>query len=258
MRAFILSVVAAMLAPPAFAQSPKVSETTSAATNSSFGQIAPGEAIVVELAKSVDARKAKADDKVEARLTMDMLSHGEIVIPRGTKITGRVTAATPKARHTPESSMEINFDRVVLKNKRAIPLKVTIQAVGAPMQVSSTATSDLAGPNNSAGGPGSSLGRNGAANVRATSFPGSIRPTISAAGAAEPTGSATSQSNPTLSLGPTSHGVVGIRGIVLSNVAQGSAITSTSGNVHLHGGTQLVLHVNEPQVLADSLRGTRN
>src|ERR1700691_3054605 len=103
MRAFILSVVAAMLAPPAFAQSPKVSETTSAATNSSFGQIAPGEAIVVELAKSVDARKAKADDKVEARLTMDMLSHGEIVIPRGTKITGRVTTATPKTRHTPES-----------------------------------------------------------------------------------------------------------------------------------------------------------
>jgi len=258
MSVMIVSVLAAILAPLAFAQSPKVSETTSTAANSSFGQIAPGEAIVVELAKSVDARKAKADDKVEARLTMDMLSHGEIVMPQGTKITGRVTTATPKTKHTPESRMEITFDRVVLKNKRAIPLKVTIQAVGAPMQVASTATSDLAGPNNTAGGPGSSLGRTGAANVRATSFPGSIRPKISAPGAEEPAGSATAQRNPTLSLGPTSHGVVGIRGIALSQTAQGFAITSSSGNVRLQGGTQLVLHVNEPKVLADSLRGTRN
>src|ERR1700691_608098 len=258
MRVTIVSVVAAILAPLAFGQTPKVSQNTSAAASSSFSQIAPGEAIVVELANSVDARKAKADDKVEARLTMDMLSHGEIVIPQGTKIIGRVTTVTPKTKQMPESRMEITFDRVVLKNKREIPLKVTIQAVGPPIQISSTATSDLAGPNNAAGGPGSSLGRIGAANVRATSFPGSIRPAISAAGAEEPRGSATGQRNPTLSLGPTSHGVVGMREIALSHTAPGSAISSTSGNVHLHSGTQLVLHINEPQVLADSLRGTRN
>jgi len=44
-----------------------------------------------------------------------------------------------------------------------------------------------------------------------------------------------------------------MKGITLSSAAQGSAISSTSENVHLSSGTQLVLHVAELQVLADSL-----
>jgi hypothetical protein len=49
-----------------------------------------------------------------------------------------------------------------------------------------------------------------------------------------------------------------MKGITLSNTAQGSAISSTSENVHLSSGTQLVLHVAELQVLADSLLGTKS
>jgi len=195
---------------------------------------------VAELAKSVDAKKAKADDKIEARTTKDVLAHGEIVIPRGTKIIGHVTDARARTKQVPESMVEIAFDRIVLKNGREIPLKATIQAVGAPMQTSAPAISDLAGPN-TAGGPRSAPGMNERRSTIGNAFPGFLRP-----------------ANLAQSPGPTRQGVVGMKGIALSNTAQGSAISSTSENVHLSSGTQLVLRVTDPQVLADSLRRTRN
>jgi len=243
-RGVLVSLVAAVLAAMALAQSPAASQTTSPAAKASLGQIAAGEAIVAELAKSVDAKKARADDKIEARLTMDALSRGEIRIPRGTKIIGHVTGARARTKQVPESMVEIAFDRIVLKNGREIPLKATIQAVGAPMPTSAPAMSDLAGPKTE--GSRFAPGRNEMASILRTATPGSLRPANSAGGAEEPTDSGSPHRNLARSLGPTSQGVVGRRGIALSNTAQGSAISSTSENVHLSSGTQLVLRVNEP------------
>ena len=58
---------------------------------------------MAELAKSVDAKKAKADDKIEARLTMDLLSHGKVEIPRGAKIIGHITDAKTGVKQAPDS-----------------------------------------------------------------------------------------------------------------------------------------------------------
>ncbi len=254
MRGVLVSLLAGILAAMALAQSPAASQTTSPAAKASLGQIAAGGAIVAELAKSVDAKKAKADDKIEARLTMDVLSHGEIVIPRGTKIIGHVIDARTRTKQVPESMVEIAFDRIVLKNEREIPLKATIQAVGAPTQISASVISDLAGQTESRPAPG----RNEMRNISEHAIPGSLRPAYSAGGAEEPTGSGGPHRDLAQSLGPTSQGVVGMKGIALSNTAQGSALSSTSKNVHLSSGTKLVLRVTEPQVLADSLRRTRN
>ena len=79
-----------------------------------------------------------------------------------------------------------------------------------------------------------------------TATPGSLRPANSARGSEEPTVSGSPQRNLAGSLGPTSQGVVGMKGIALSNTAQGSVIRSTSENFHLGSGTQLVLRVFAP------------
>jgi hypothetical protein len=246
MRAVLVSLVAAIPAVIALAQSPAPSQTTSPAAQASSGQIAAGGAIVAELAKSVDAKKAKADDKIEARLTMDVLAHGEIVISRGTKIIGHVTDARARTKQVPESMVEIAFDRIVLNNGREIPLQATIQAIGTPMRTFAPASSDVTG----AGMEGRPApGRNEMRSIMSTAFPGSLRPANSAVGGvAEPTDSG----------GPHRNGVVGIKRIALSTTAQGSVISSTRENVHLSSGTQLVLRVTEPQVLVDSLRKARN
>jgi len=245
----LISLVAAILAAIALAQSPAASQTTSPAAKAPLGPIAAGGAIVVELAKSVEAKKAKTDDKIEAKLTRDVVSHGAIVIPRGTKIIGHVIDARARTKQAPQSTVEIAFDRMVLKDRREIPLKATIQAVGTPMLTSASDNEDasdldLARQTGSRPPPGPQEWK----SISRTPSSASIRAANSAGGAEEPTDRG----------GQPGPHVVRMKGIVLSNTAQGSAISSTSENVHLSSGTRLVLRVTEPQVLADSLPRIRN
>src|SRR5207248_243949 len=50
-----------------------------------------GSIIYAELAKSVDSKKAKVGDEVQARTTQAALSQGRVVIPKGAKIIGHIT-----------------------------------------------------------------------------------------------------------------------------------------------------------------------
>ena len=238
----------------ALAQSPAASQTTSPAANAPPGQVPANGVILAELAKSLDAKKARANDKIEARVTMDVLAHGEIVIPRGTRIIGHVTNARVRTNEVSESLVEIAFDRVVLKNGRELPLRATIQAVGGPARTLAPGNEGVSDMDLTDSRP--PLGRNAMRHHISTAYPGSLHPGNSPGGSEESTRVPGTRLGP--SLGPASHVVVGIKGMVLSNTAQGSAIRSTSGNVHLSKGTQLALRVLEAQVLLDSLRKTRN
>jgi hypothetical protein len=254
----LFSWVAVVLAAMPSAQNPAVSQNPSLASEGSLGRIAANGAIVAELVSSVDAKKARTDAKIAGRLTMDVLAHGEIVIPRGTKIIGHVTDARARTKQIPQSTVEIVFDRIVLKSGREIPLKATIQAVGSPRLTSTPGNDDISDldlARQTASRP--APGPNERMSIAETTYPGSRRPADAVGGSEEPTDSG-GPPRPLTSLGPSSQGVIGMKGITLRNSAQGSAISSSSGNVHLNSGTQLVLHVTEPQALTDSLRKTRN
>lgn len=64
-------------------------------------QLAAGTIISVELSKTLDAKKVKANDKIEARTAMDLLSHGQIIIPRNAKVIGHVTEAKAHTKQSP-------------------------------------------------------------------------------------------------------------------------------------------------------------
>lgn len=252
---FLTALLAAMAQTPA--QTTNSAATTSSATipsaKTSSAQITDNRAIVVELAKSVNARKAKVDDKLEGKLTMDLLSHGQIVIPRGTRIVGHLTDVRARSKTAPESMVKIAFDRVVLKSGREIALQATIQAAGAPLQASVPDFSDMDFARQMQSSP--APGPNEMRRIQATAFPGSRRP-ANAEGSVEETDTGSAHRDGP-ALGPFSQGVVGMKGITLSNTAQGFAISSTTENVRLSAGTQLVLHLTEPQGLVDSLLGTK-
>src|SRR4051812_2801846 len=65
-----------------------------ASSNGAMGEtaqpnkVAAGTVIPAELDKSIDAKKCKTGDPVVAKTTSDLLSNGQVAIPRGTKITG--------------------------------------------------------------------------------------------------------------------------------------------------------------------------
>src|SRR5258705_90091 len=88
-----LKVILVMPARSSPAQQGAAPAQDAAAPAQNSSQFPAGTVIPVELAKSVDSKKAKAGDKIEAKIPMDLLSHGKIVIPKNTKVIGHVTEA---------------------------------------------------------------------------------------------------------------------------------------------------------------------
>jgi hypothetical protein len=205
-------------------------------------QIAAGTVIPAELSKSVDAKKSKQGDKVEAKVAMDMLSHGQIVIPRNTKVIGHVANTKPHTKDSPDSKVEIAFDRLLMKDGREIPFQATIQALSRPQQMVPSSsgndpTSENPGSMPAPGGPASGGGNMGGPG-RASS-PQATSPTYGGSRTGQPDQSAPSSTVGALS--PNSQGVVGMAGLSLSPSAEGATISSEKDNVHLDSGTQLIL-----------------
>lgn len=88
------------------------------------------------LTASVDSGRAKPGDEVTAKTTQDVKADGVVVIPKGSKLIGRVTKAR---RYSPSGSaggssnaeLGILFDRAVLSDGREIALDATITALAA-------------------------------------------------------------------------------------------------------------------------------
>lgn len=218
---------------------------TSAQTEPSSPALPSGPAVTVELNGTVDSRKVKAGDKVEAH-TIEALKNGnDIVIPNGTKLVGHVTQASARARGDNDSSLAIQFDEAVPKKEQAIPLHVMIMAVAAPAQPNSANDFPTAGSDPLAGTVAetqtSPMGASRPAHPNITDRPA---PGIPDSLDSAPAGS--------LVRGPLpakSRGVYGLSGLKLvwedSNGNPATVITSTRQNVRLEGGTRLLL-VAEP------------
>src|SRR3954464_11223754 len=97
--------------------------------------LASGTIISAELAKSLDAKKAKTGDAIECKVPADVLAHGKIVIPRDSKIIGHVTDVKAHTKDSPESKVAITFDRIVMKKGSELPIQVAVQAMGRPLQL---------------------------------------------------------------------------------------------------------------------------
>lgn len=203
--------------------------------------VASGTLLSAELSKSLDAKKCKVNDRVEAKIATDFLAHGQIVVPRNTKIIGHVTEAKAHSKQSPDSTVGITFDRMQLKDGHEVPFPVAVQAVGRPLQVWSNSTG---GPSadNPAGAPvvmpGQQVPTVGAnpGTAAASPYPGTGDP------GAAPGPMATNNSG-VGTLNPNSHGVVGIKGLSLDTAGPVSVLSSNTGNVHLDGGSQLILRV---------------
>ncbi len=209
--------------------------------------IVSGTVIPVELSKSLDSKKSKANDKVEAKTSMDVLSHGQIVVPRNTKIIGHVTEAKAHSKESPDSMVGIAFDRIVMKDGPEKPLQAVVQAIGRPLQNSPNfgGNEPMSGTaaGMPAGGPGPRGSMGGAPTTPPPTHPSSYPtyPTGDASGSpSDPTAPAGSTVSP---LGPTSQGIVGIKGLSLNSTGQASVVSSSTDNIHLDSGTQLILRV---------------
>jgi hypothetical protein len=258
-------------------QAPPITANTTASTKKPETKSAANAAsqsstyILVELNKSLKAKKLKPGDKVKATVSQDVLSHGKIIIPMDTELVGHVTEVRVRDDANTESRVGIVFDTIQLKHFHDINCKAVIQAVAAPAVRRSLVDepSQMLPPSLSAGGGGGAStagGSRGALGGRSplvspsappaasdpTSFqvPVSVKdsPTANAAGgsAAAQLDPASGSSGKPMSVGMP-QGVTGLKGLSLSSTPSadtpGPVIVSNTGDVKLESGTQMLLHV---------------
>lgn len=236
--------------------------STNANSGNNSASISNGTKIDATLATSLDAKRSKPGDEVEARADQDVKQNGKVVLKKGTHLVGHVTQAQARAKGQTQSELGIMFDHAVLKNGQQVPFNATIQALASSQSAAaSTGADDLAASGGQmsaaqgsmrsggglAGGVASTAGATtGAVMNTASSAPvnagGSLNTVTRSSGAV---GGLTSTGR----LASNSSGVFGLEGLSInsaaSNATQGSMIVSTTKNVHLDSGTQLLLRTTE-------------
>jgi hypothetical protein len=229
------------------------SPTTPAPTESqSSNKIAAGSVIPVQLTKTIDAKKAKAGDQVEAKVTQDLKNgQGQVIVTKDTKVLGHVTEAQARNKEQKESQVGIAFDHAVMKNGGDVQLPMSIQAVIGPMNSNANASND----NNQNASPSSSApaaGASGAGPARAggmgTGASSAKADTATASNSNSPNDNGANQGRANGPITGNTQGVVGISDLKLSaepTPAQGSMLSSEKNNVKLESGTLLLLKVNQ-------------
>ncbi len=189
--------------------------------------------------------------------TQDVKSDGHVVLPKGTKVIGRVTQAQERTKGQEESQLGMAFDHAILKDGTQIPVAFTIQAIGRSESEAAAATAaetdgmttgGNAGGMTSAGGNAGMQTRGGLAGVTTTAG-GAVNSAGSAAGTTLNTAGSTS-AGVTGTMGATSQGVVGLPGMTLSSAPSsmagvGSVISSKQSNIRLDTGTRVILGVRK-------------
>jgi hypothetical protein len=240
------------------------SSTMSANSNveNNSASLSNGTKINATLATSLDAKRSKPGDEVEARTEEDIKQDGKVVMKKGTRLVGHVTQAQARANGESQSQLGITFDHAVLKNGQDVPFNASIQALASAQSAaaSSTGAVEMTDAGNTMGstqGSAQGAARGGGLISGATSTAGQATGSVMNTAASAPTAAGGSLNNATRSAGAigglnsagrlssNSSGVFGLDGLSLnsavSNATQGSMIVSTKKNVHLDSGTKLLL-----------------
>ena len=258
------------------------SSSASANANGSSLNIASGTPIEATLVTPVDAKHSKPGDRVVAKTTQDVKQHGQTVLKKGSRLNGHVTQAQARSKGNSESAVGMVFDSAVMKNGQRVPMNLSIQALAAAENETSAALANdqggidsvsqagggfagagsapgagglVRGAGGAAGGVGGTVG--GVSNVAG----GATSSVSTAGGAAGNVGqtaggtlNATTRSagsvgglNAAGQITSGSSGVFNLQGLNLTSAASNgttaSVVNSTSRNVHLDSGTQMVLQV---------------
>ncbi len=198
-------------------------------------------AIPATLAKSVDSKKVKAGDEIDARLSVSLTNASGTQIPAGSRIVGHVTDVKSKAKGDPQSSLTFAFEKIVLKNGQDMPLHAVPQAIGMPQMMSDAAVSPDDNPRTSGGSPsGGMRGNTNRSSGSGTAATGSSAAPSDPMSGGMPVGGAQANNGP---LPQNATGAVGMRGLTLDSQSNGAVVSSDSKSVKLEEGTQLVLRV---------------
>lgn len=200
-----------------------------------------------QLQSSVDVKKSRVGDQVVLKTTKDIKQNGQTVVPKGSKLLGRVTEVTQKSRQNGGSRLGIIFDRVEGKNLSA-PISATIVSVtnvaaGAGLN-SDMASADVFGSSSSSTRTtGSSSGSGGGLLGGLTNTAGGVLDTTTqtAGGVTNSVGNTVGSTAGTLR---NSVSGIQISSSTSASAHSGSTLSARDKNIRLEKGTTIGLQVN--------------
>lgn len=121
------------------------SNTTSASKQGQQVNLQSGTQLAAQLENTLDARHAKAGDRVVLKTTQAVRQDGEVVVPKGSRLIGHVTDVQQRTRSDNESIIGIAFDRLQ-KGSMNVPIAATIVSITqAHARAQSSASDDMFG-----------------------------------------------------------------------------------------------------------------
>jgi hypothetical protein len=235
-----------------------------------------------ELAGKLDSKSAKVGDPVVLKTTQTARTADGVIIPKGSRLLGHVTAVQAHGRDSQNSKLSMQFDRAELKNGQSMAIRSVVESVSpsrAAIEAAQMSDTDMfasgpgapggtaigggsmggarsggglvGGSRGLVGGTGSLAGGAGGAAGSATgNIAQGTRSTSGAVGATA--GSGLNVANGSArgvagSGGSLAAQSTGIPGVMLGGDASGAAsgvLSASRRNVHLDSGTQMVLGVS--------------
>lgn len=251
-RAVLICSIFAAFGVAVAAQSPREKDVSAAAAASSASQIAlsPGTRVDGQLQGTVDAKSSRVGDQVVVKTTKAIKQDGRTVIPKGSRLIGRITDVQQRSKTNGGSRLGLVFDRIEGKGLSS-PISVSIVSItnaAASTGIANTAEADIFGSSSTSastsrsssggllGGVGSTVG--GVTNTAG----GLINTTTQTVGTVAKTATRTAAST----TGTVSRTVNGIQ---ISNSASGSAgaattLSSPNKNLRLEKGATIGLQLN--------------
>jgi hypothetical protein len=210
-----------------------------------------GATLNVVLSDTVDARKSKPGDTVKAKVAEDLRAAGEVVIPRGARLSGHVTQAQAAGQGGGGALLAMTFERAELKDGRQIPLHAAFYALAAPEGAQSDSGGSSSGGGFNSGGFGGGAASGGSivssAGHAATDDGSALGPGAPDRSELKPSAGAVGGINSKGLLYASSRGVFGLEDLRLQpGTTPGGASTvilSTGRSVHLASGTRMLVSI---------------
>jgi hypothetical protein len=222
---------------------------------------------MAELTKGINTKKAKVGDPVMAKTLAEATLSDGTKLPKGTRLTGKITAVQPGSKEQPQAQVSFVFDTAEPHKGQTMPVKVLVTAAGVPRVAglnegeASNSAPPASGPQRGAAGAPSMPGSASTAGASAAGGPaadGGMAPQDagSASGTNSGSGSqAAAGSQPGAGrFSMTSDGVLHITGMPVANLSGATLSTSTAGdqaatisehgkNLSLDSGTEFRIDV---------------
>jgi len=131
-RLLLIVLTLAVSTTVAVAQKTKTSGSASASNETSVSKqgrevnLASNTALAAQLENSLDARRAKVGETVVLKTTQALKQNGEVIVPKGAKLIGRVTEVQQRTKANGESRIGVAFDRL---QKGALDMPITASIV---------------------------------------------------------------------------------------------------------------------------------